>query len=153
VSDVLLNPSTLSGAPRAQLARLCRQICLSREQGKISAGAAEEEFLRALESVRASSSHLQIHEQELREIVSVEEHRVADAAILAELIASKMTVAQAISPSATTEPTATPTTVTARANTPSAPVAQKPAVPLGIADFIDGMLAQEKQAALNVPRA
>jgi len=141
--DALPKPFVLQGAPRAELARLCRQICLAREQGTMSPVTAEDEFLLALTTVRATYGQASINETDLKEIVATEESRVADAAVIAELIATRMAGRQ-LEPAAQTR---TP----AREDTPSprplpVPAAASPSTsPFSIADLIDGMLAQEKR--------
>jgi hypothetical protein len=106
---------------------------------------AEDEFLVALTTVRATYGPASINETDLKEIVATEESRVADAAVLAELIATRMAVQQ-------TQPAAQPA-APSRAAEGASPSRSAPipfpvtpsASPFSIADLIDGMLAQEKR--------
>ncbi|MBK9990828.1 MAG: hypothetical protein IPP19_08875 [Verrucomicrobia bacterium] len=134
---------TLAGAPRAELARRCRHICLAREHGTMTPATAEEEFLQALTSVRATYGITSIDEDALKEIVATEGNRVADAFVIAELIASRLAAQQP----ATISISATPKTSISKPP-PSAPTTfptGNSSSPLSIADFIDGMLSQEKR--------
>jgi len=104
---------------------------------------AEDEFLLALTAVRATYGTASINEDELKEIVATEESRVADATVIAELIASRL-AAQPPS-DATNQPAAK-----AEPSTPSLPTpipfpTGNSSSPLSIADLIDGMLSQEKR--------
>ncbi len=132
-------PFVLQGAPRAELARLCRHICLAREKGAMSPVTAEDEFLLALATARATYGPASINEDDLKEIVATEESRVADASVIAELIASRLAAQQPTAPAAAPHP--------ATARTPSAPPFStgNSSSPLSIADLIDGMLSQEKR--------
>lgn len=104
---------------------------------------AEEEFLQALTGVRATYGVTSIDEDTLKEIVATEENRVADAFVIAELIASRISALQPTAASISSTPkTASSTTP------PSAPnpfPTGNSSSPLNIADFIDGMLSQEKR--------
>ena len=108
---------------------------------------AEDEFLVVLSTVRATYGPASINETDLKEIVATEESRVADAAVIAELIASRMTALQAPPPTASTPSGLVQTQ--AGTNLPaSTPAPFAPSVstsPFSIADLIDGMLAQEKR--------
>lgn len=144
-------PSTkqfiLQGAPRAELARLCRQVCLAREQGKMSPVTAEDEFVLALTTVQATYGPASIGEDDLKDIVSTEESRVADAAVLAELISSRLA---AVAPGLSADsPHPFPEkTTTEKFSAPALPAPFTSGgsnSPLSVADLIDGMLAQEKR--------
>ncbi len=110
---------------------------------------AEDEFVVALTTVRATYGPTSANEEDLKEIVSTEESRVADATVIAELIASRLAIAQ------TSQPTAplTPFTKPAQEKTsPSLPTpisfptsAPASTSPLSVADLLDGMLAQERR--------
>jgi len=106
---------------------------------------AEDEFLVALTTVRATYGPASINETDLKEIVATEESRVADAAVLAELITTRITVQQA-------QPTARPPAPShsSEGAGPSRPTpipfpVTSSAAPFSIADLIDGMIAQEKR--------
>ncbi len=144
--EVLTKPFALHGAPRAELARLCRQICLAREQKSLSPVTAEDEFLAALTTVRATYGPASVDENDLREVVAIEESRVADAAVLAELIASRISTASPIPPASSgTRPTISAGATAIASSLP--PTGTPPVAPpsLNIADLIDGMLMQEKR--------
>lgn len=98
----------------------------------------------ALDNVRTSYGAANIDESTLRETIAAEENRVADAAILAELIASRLSLATHQPPA---QPQPAPKAV---ANTLPIPTSipfpsGNSSSPLSIADFIDGMLSQEKR--------
>jgi hypothetical protein len=106
---------------------------------------AENEFLLALTTVRATYGPASINETDLKEIVATEESRVADAAVIAELIATGMTALQP-------QPAATPAAPLPLQDdaTPSLPTpipfpTRPSASPFSITELIDGMLAQEKR--------
>jgi len=107
---------------------------------------AEDEFLVVLSTVRATYGPASINETDLKEIVATEESRVADAAVIAELIASRMTALQT---STTASTPSAPSSAQAETNRPAstpAPFASSVSTsPFSIADLIDGMLAQEKR--------
>lgn len=107
---------------------------------------AEDEFLLALTSVRATCGSTSISEDALKEIIAIEENRVADAVVIAELISSRLAAQQPAPPAvAASQPT-----LKAAPNTPPllSPIpfpTGNSSSPLSIADFIDGMLSQEKR--------
>jgi hypothetical protein len=105
---------------------------------------AEDEFVLALTTVRATYGPESINEDELKEIVATEESRVADAAVLAELISSRMAGVQRI-PVATDKPAPVSEPAVPDHSTPIPFPTGNSSHPLSIADFIDGMLSQEKR--------
>jgi hypothetical protein len=133
------------GAPRAELARLCRNICLAREQGTIRPTAAESEFLSALNTVKETFGTISVNETDLREVVASEASRVADAVVLVELIASRLTARELQIPALAVRPIDQPEH-SAPPLSPPIPFPVSPAdQPLNIADLLDGMLSQEKR--------
>ena len=111
---------------------------------------AEDEFVLALTTVRATYGPISASEADLKEIVSTEESRVADAVVIAELIAARLAAAQAALPTAPIP--ATSATLVDRGTAPSFPTpipfptttnGSNP--PLSVADLLDGMLAQERR--------
>jgi hypothetical protein len=106
---------------------------------------AEEEFLIALTTVRATYGTASINETDLKDVLAIEESRVADAVVIAELIAARINTQQmemAVSTSPLSEaqeesyaPLPTPVPFSTKASTP----------PLSVADLIEGMLVQEKR--------
>jgi hypothetical protein len=106
---------------------------------------AEEEFLLALTTVRATYGTASINETDLKDVLAIEESRVADAVVIAELIAARINAQQpetASPPSPlsqaqidTRPPLPTPIPFPTSASTP----------PLSVADLIEGMLTQERR--------
>jgi hypothetical protein len=121
--------------------RICRRICVLREQGRQAE--AETMMAQELAGVRATLSDLgdsSAVEMRMAAIFAREEERVADATVLAELLAPTLCAAGAVS---------TPSVRSMNEATSSSPrIAPKPLVARGgtgdIADFIDEMLAQER---------
>jgi hypothetical protein len=106
---------------------------------------AEDEFLLALTTVRATYGPTSINETDLKEIVATEESRVADATVIAELISSRIAAQGSRSPFASDlypQPEEKPTK---GLPTPIPFPTSNTASPLNIADLLDGMLAQEKR--------
>lgn len=106
---------------------------------------AEDEFLLALTTVRATYGTASINENDLKEIVATEESRVADASVIAELLASRLAAQQ--------PPPATATDQTTTCPSPGAPSPPTPIPfptgnsnsPLSVAAIIDGLLTQQKR--------
>jgi len=106
---------------------------------------AEEEFLIALTTVRATFGTASINEVELKEIVAIEESRVADAVVIADLIAARINAHQP-QPSAENPGVAQPQEDTRPPLPTPIPFPSSSSRPaLSIADLIDGMLTQEKR--------
>lgn len=105
----------------------------------------EAEFYEALATVRSRFGSESVTEEELWEIVRVEEKRVIDAAVLAELLLPRlMTALRAKSPT-----TASPTSFDPPTTAPVEPRVAIPAAPPGIADLLEGMLDQQRTEARN----
>lgn len=121
----------------AGIARVIRRVCLLREQGD-AAGAArlqESEVADAIREIRLRQGPGALSESELQTIFATEEHRVADAVILSELLASRLVE---VLPAASGRPRSAPQPM---------PVAARPAPPAGppaISDLLDAMLAAER---------
>jgi hypothetical protein len=121
--------------------RICRRICILREQGRQAEAEAmmanELAEVRAMLSSGGVSSEI---ETKMAAIFTREEDRVADAAVLAELLvpalcaATNTAAVNSLSARDTraTSPLTAPKTIVARGGTGD------------IADFIDEMLAQER---------
>jgi hypothetical protein len=117
--------------------RLYRRIGLLRATGQAEAAALLEttEFSAAMESIRAHGDA-----DAIAPLLAAEEARIADAMVLAEvlapLLASRLAASQGT----------TPLAVSSRTK----PLRREPTVPGGaassptVADFIDGMLAQDR---------
>lgn len=136
-----LRPAELE--PRADLARLIRRICVLREQGDV-AGAArleENQLATAVRDCRLAQGPDALPEGELQAMLATEERRVAEAAIMAELLAPRLAGAwpAASGPAVAVSPrTATFSPPSARANAPPG----SPAIP----DLLDAMLAAERNS-------
>lgn len=135
------------------VARLCRRICLLRERQQLAA--AEElrrgplaEALAALRPTTVSETAL---EEKLDSLFAAEAERVANAAVLAELLAPLL--APKLQSGAPTTPHASladdPALATATPLPPTEP--QPPRDPTDIAHFIDEMIAQERPAPRPAP--
>lgn len=139
VSNFPAQPSSWS-----DLARVCRRVCVLRERGF----AADAERLRIGElaemvaALRGSSDTDEAIEQRLAATFAVEAERVANAAVLAELLAPLLTDARGVSggPAAPGVDSASPLPA-------SIPKPAPRAGPLDLADFIDDMIAQERPSS------
>jgi hypothetical protein len=130
--------------PRAELARLCREICVQCEKEAPRVKSYEEDFMRALAKVQEQHGLGSVNEETLWEIVSQEEKRVADAVVIAELLLPKLS--HLLRGRAATS---TPAFVPPPAATPLPPAENVPMArnaPLGVADLIQGMLDQDRKA-------
>ena len=134
-----------SEEPWTHLAPLCRRICVLRAQGL--AAAADElhlsEFAPALAALRNQSGHaVLIDDERVRLLQAIEQERVTNAMLMAELIKS---LVAATGGAALDGPTPL---VSASAPVPvaSAPPARRAPPPesLSIADLLDDMLAQSQ---------
>jgi hypothetical protein len=144
-----ISPSELS-APRSELARLCRQICLQRHDSPAAgAGTLDGELADALATVRAAHGDASVHEDDLLDLFRAEQLRVADASVLAEILAPKVAaylrqhgLTTAAAPAASGDsprPTSARPPLSASSTLPAAP-----AGPPNIADLLDGMLEQDR---------
>lgn len=108
---------------------------------------ADEEFHLALNAVRDSYGLDSVCDDDLNDIIATEESRVADAAVLAELISARLAVALPTPPPAATAPLRPPATFQSTPSPPTpVPAPSGASSPrLDVADLIDGMLAQEKR--------
>jgi len=143
-----LNHATLSQLPAAEnplagLARLIRQVCLLRESGD----AAQAAQLRnggladAVRDYRLAHGPQALPESELQAMFAAEERRVAEAAILSELLVPRLAACfpadSASGRSAPLRPGA------ARGGISTGP-APSPVGPPVISDLLDAMLAAER---------
>jgi hypothetical protein len=154
LTEAIATFSPPTDAPRAELARLCRQICLAREQGATAAGKSlDDDLSQALSSIRTTYGIESVHENDLLDLYRTEYTRVADASLLAELIAPKIAArlraegtftdappSQSASPARPPTSPAAPRPLSASSTLPAAPAA-----PPGIADLLDGMLEQDRE--------
>jgi hypothetical protein len=146
-------PFTSIDAPRVELARLCRQICLGLEtEPSPATRSLDHDLSEALATVRAVHGPDSIHENDLLDLFRAEQLRVTDATLLAELLAPKLAAflrTAGLSPSPFAETHARPASVPPVAHgrpplSASSPLPAAPAGPPGIADLLDGMLEQDR---------
>lgn len=126
-------------SPLDDLRRLYRRICVLRQGRRLTEALALEqgELPARLAAVRAAGAADQV-----ADILAAEEVRVAEARLLAELIAPIL--ADSLNLTLTSAPSASPT----RAASARPALAREATAPApSIADFIDGMLAQERPAS------
>ena len=136
---------SFSEEPWTHLAPLCRRICVLRAQGL--AAAADElhlsEFAPALAALRNQSGHaVLIDDERVRLLQAIEQERVANAMLMAELIKS---LVAATGGTALAGPT--PLVSASVAATPAPATTPRRAPPpesLSIADLLDDMLAQSQ---------
>lgn len=126
--------------PRAELARLCRNICVQRERSEQASRSYEAEFHQALSEIQALFGLDSVSEEDLWEVVRAEEKRVADAAVIAELLLPRLVTAL--------RPKVPPQAPSLAAPQPAAPEPRAAnAAPLGVADLLEGMLDQQRSEA------
>lgn len=128
-------------APRAELARLCRQIWIDHE--RTPHVSLENDFTSALSEVQAHHPDASLGEDDLWDVVRAEYDHVAQASAVAELLWPRLTALLRERPAAAGR--ALPTAPTAAAPAVSAPP-PRPAVS-GVADLIEGMLDLERREA------
>ena len=138
-------------APRAELARLCRQICLLRENAAPAPESSlDHDLAEALATVRSLHGADSVHEEDLLDLFRAEQLRVTDAALLAELLAPKLAAyfrAHGLSANPFPESVARAAAAAPRpplSASASPPLPAAPAGPPGIADLLDGMLEQDR---------
>jgi len=131
----------------ADLARLARRICVLREQGEAAAAARLEssEFATAVRDIRLAEGPDSLPEGELQAIFAVEEKRVADAAVLAELLAPRLVTAFASFSAMAPRPRENVAATRSEA-VPFSRAAEPAAGSLAIPDLLDAMLAADSAA-------
>jgi hypothetical protein len=154
VQRMLPNPS-VSNFPAppfswSDVARVCRRVCVLRERGlneeaeRLRAG----ELMEMVATVRTPGDNDTDVTERLNHLFATEAERVANAAVLAELLLPQISARL----NAVTTPTAASKTPTAAVGVPAR--AEKPAQRSGsIADFIDDMIAQDKPTDRSGPGA
>lgn len=127
----------------AGLTRLMRRICLLREQGDAVRASALQtnELAEAVRELRAAHGAEALSDDELRRLFAVEEQRVAEAVVLAELLIPQLVGGR---PPAPAKPVAAPP-APARPRAPASP--GSPAIP----DLLDAMLAAERPGRRPAP--
>lgn len=133
----------------AEITRLIRRICLLREQNNMLAAEQLEqnEFAAALRDLLLVHGPELLSESELLEIFRTEEKRVADAAVLAELIVPQLVRALSTAPLSLSP--ARPGAAASSARDTSIPFSRTAAAGTSpmIADLLDAMLASERPAS------
>jgi hypothetical protein len=147
VPPLLRNPSDSnfpgSMTPWGEVARACRRICVLRERGQQDDAERirTEELPRLVALARAPEETDAMANERLEKIFSLEEERVASAAVIAELLAPMLAGKSRPAP---VEQVAVSVAPMPAAVTP-APAPKPPERrSASIADFIDEMIAQEK---------
>lgn len=152
LTAAISKPPQVLDAPRAELSRLCRSILVRYAQTGATAGV-ESDFLDALAEVRARFGDDAPPEADLWEVVVEEEKRVADAAVVAELLFPKLAELLRQRPSlpAPAPPREDVPRPRPAAETPRTEPATTPprGQPPGIADLLEGMLDQERAEIRN----
>ena len=137
--------------------RIYRQVCLLRARGQLAEAAALEtsDLASALSTARLTSPR----NQDEASLFAAEDERVATAATLAELLVPLLAerLRSELTPVAAAAPPAPAASVATRdthrpAETPSSPAfpttpPTAPSTAPSIADFIDGMLVQQRPSA------
>jgi len=130
----------------SEVARLCRRVCVLRAQGRLDeAGNLHTQSIGPLiAALQAGREPTVSVEERLAATMAAESSRVADAALLAELLAPMLGVRAGIttpaSPVVRTAAAPPLVHVLAQSSAPARPAAS-------IADFLDEMLAQETPQA------
>lgn len=130
----------------AGITRLMRRICLLREQGDAGQAARlhEQDLAAAVRELRAAHGAEALPDAELLRLFAVEEQRVAEAVVLAELLIPQLVGDRPPVPAK---------------SVPAAPVPARPRVPAappgspGIPDLLDAMLAAERHGRRPSPAA
>jgi hypothetical protein len=145
VQPLLLNQSVSNfPAPAvtwSDVARVCRRVCLLRERGqneeaeRIRAG----ELMPLVAAVRSPGDSEAATTDRLNALFAIEAERVANAAVLAEILLPM--IAEQVRSPASTAPT--PPEIPIPVVLTPAPARPKQPRPASIADFIDDMIAQE----------
>ena len=126
----------------SDVALVCRRVCLLRERGQneVAERLRAGELMTVLAAIRTPGDSDAGITERLNAIFAAEAERVANAAVLAEILVPMLT--EQLRPLGVA-PVASSTSVPAPVVSP--PVAKPPQPrPASIADFIDDMIAQEK---------
>jgi hypothetical protein len=127
------------------ITRLVRRVCLLREQGDTAAAARleQDELGTAVRDLRLAHGLEVVRDEELQELFAREEQRVADAVILAELLAPRLAAAR---PSAPAVHVTTTAPVRREDFSPAPRVVESGAGSTAIPDLLDAMLAADRTA-------
>jgi hypothetical protein len=150
VQPLLLNPS-VSNFPAppvswSDIARACRRVCVLRERGNVEEAERlrTEEITRLIAAVRSPMDTDAALAAKLDGIFAAESERVANAMVLAELLAPMLSESAAHVTAPRVVAAAAPVVDMAVAAPAIPAAAMPPAARAGsIADFIDEMIAQE----------
>jgi hypothetical protein len=128
------------------IARIVRRICLLREQGdSAEAGRLErEELATAVRESRLAGGPETPGEQELGEIYARESRRIADAVVIAEILATRLAPA-----AAAPRPAPGPSLRAAIPAVPRPAGSGTPAIP----ELLDAMLDAERSGRRRAPRS
>ncbi|MDB6093405.1 MAG: hypothetical protein JWM32_967 [Verrucomicrobia bacterium] len=138
MSPEILSSPTVEYSPVGEVRRIIRRICLLRAVGRAPEAARLE-----LNELASASVHLPgLGGESVEAIFSEEMSRVTDASLVAELMAPLL--AQSLGPLLRTSNVGSTAPPIATRTPSAAPPAN--GSPPSIADFIDGMLAQERPA-------
>lgn len=138
MNNLSFNPRPAGEEPRAGIVRLIRRTCVLREQGdEAAARMGEAEVARVVAACRATEGAAVLPEAEVHALFAAEQARVAEAAILSELLAPRLLAALPLTP----DP---PESRPVRSVASPAPAAAAPAGPPAIPDLLDAMLAAER---------
>lgn len=135
----------------SEVARLCRRICLLRECGQ----AHEAEDVRqgalhdALIAITAAGATEEFVAKQLDNIFAAEAERVANAAVLAELLRPLLGAVTPVAAPVAPKPAPPEAEVAAPESAPA--IRSVRAAPADISSFIDDMLAQERTRSTPPP--
>lgn len=127
------------------ITRLVRRVCLLREQGEAEAAARFEqnELATAVRDLRLAEGLEAVRDEELQELFIREEQRVADAVILAELLAPRLA---SVRPPVPAVQVTTPVQVRRDEFVSTPRVIESGAGSTAIPDLLDAMLAADSAA-------
>ncbi len=137
------SPFDLPLDPLAELTRLCRRICLQREhQPELSQRSLDEDLANALAIILEKHGSTAATADDVNRIYASELQRLEDAVTLAEILIAKLAQRPATSSPqpqiSNSKPEISP--APRPTSTPAKPSGPTP----GIADLLDGMLAQQR---------
>jgi len=151
LQEISTNALLFSEEPWTRLATLCRRICVLRAQG-LTAAADQlhaSDFAPALAALRNQAGQIDLFDDErVRLLQAIEQERVANAMLMAELIQSLVNSADGIASTGAATPAATPAALSTPVPfAPANPVRRAPPPEsLSIADLLDDMLTQSQHS-------
>ncbi len=140
------NPEPPAAGRVAGITRLMRRICLLREQGDAvqATRLQEHDLAAAVRELRAAHGAEALPDAELLRLFAVEEQRVAEAVVLAELLIPQLVGDRPPVPVKSAPAAPVPVRSRAPAAAPGSP---------GIPDLLDAMLAAERSGRRPSPAA